>query len=207
MHHRKANFHLDPEFEAEFFAAAGLDLNDPETQTGAFISRHGIKAVGAAMMDNQISTDVAYAIAQLPTEQQQARLEAHLIRDAGKFKEEYEQDITARALASLRGEGPKVDPVGVKRGEIATPASVTIPLSIEDIVEIQRLRTEVGIATDADYIIEALRMMRLAISLGRIGYVVHARSSQSPEIVEFAVPLDRNDSVRAIKPYGDLSDG
>ena len=88
MNHRKANFHLDPEFEAEFFAAAVLDPNDPETQKGAFVSRLGIKAVGAAMMDNRISPDVAYEIAQLPTDQQQARLEAHLIRDAGKFKAE-----------------------------------------------------------------------------------------------------------------------
>ena len=207
MHHPKANFYLDPEFEAEFFAAASLYPNDPETQKGAFISKDGIEAVGAAMMDNRISTDVAYEIAKLPTEQQQASLEEHLTRDVGKFKAEYERDITSRALASLRGEGPKVDPVGVKRGEVTTPTSVAIPLSLEDIVEIQRLRTEVGIATDADYIIEALRMMRLAVSLGRIGYVVQARSSRSLEIVDFAVPLDRNDAVRAIKPYGDLSYG
>ena len=64
-----------------------------------------------------------------------------------------------------------------------------------------------GIATDADYIVEALRMMRLAISLGRIGFVVQARSSMSDYVVDFAVPLDRNDGVRPIKPYGDMTDG
>ena len=53
----------------------------------------------------------------------------------------------------------------------------------------------------------ALRMMRFAISFGKLGYLIQARSSLSQETVDFAVPIDRNDSIRPVKPYGDLSDG
>ena len=87
------------------------------------------------------------------------------------------------------------------------PMSVEIPLSLHDIAEIERFRTDVGIASDADYIVEALRMMRLAISVGRIGFVLQARNLTSAQVVDFAVPLDRHDGVRPIKPYGDMSDG
>ena len=188
-------------FKAEFSAANGACLNsqDPDAKKGRYVSKNGIREVGAAMLDNQISTEVAYRIAQLPTKRQSAGLQAHLAADAGQFKADYER--------RLKEDEPEIEPVGAKRGEIVVPTSVAIPLSLEDVAEIRRLRTEVGVATDADYIIEALRMMRLAISLGRIGYLVQARSSQSQEIVDFAVPLDRNDSVRPVKPYGDLSDG
>ena len=207
MHHPKANFHLDPEFEAEFFAAARLDPHDPETQKGKFVGEKAILDVRAAMLDKHISTDVAFEIAKLPTNQQKSRLHLYLTCDAGRFKADYERECNSRVVASMCGDVPKIEPVGVKRGEITAPTSVTIPLSIEDIAEIRSLRTEVGIATDADYIIEALRMMRFAISFGKLGYLIQARSSLSQETVDFAVPIDRNDSIRPVKPYGDLSDG
>ena len=78
MHHRKANFHLDPEFEAEFFAAARLDPHDPETQKGKFVGEKAILDVRAAMLDKHISTDVAFEIAKLPAKQQKSRLHLHL---------------------------------------------------------------------------------------------------------------------------------
>lgn len=208
MAHRKANFYLDPEFKREFLAANGAVLSnqDPEVQKGAFISKHGVAAGKAAVLDNQISLDVAYEIAQLPKEQQAARRTTHLTNDAGKFKAAHEREIMLRVKAVFQGKS-SIELVGAKRGELTAPLSVAIPLSVEDVADLQRLRMEVGIATDADYIIEALRMMRLAIALGRIGCVVQARHPWLQEPVDFAVPLDRHDSVRPIKPYGDLSDG